>query len=176
MHLEPGNFTGWGSEGVNQKRVNWLRVALTVKPNIHCLKQLRHRYRCCRLPVVTFVSYEFGTVNCATSYTKYPTFVHNIPETEKCFPSDLPWWYASFNQSAPCGNHALLQVLRESRFFFCFCVSLFMSTVLELNYASDHFQFPLPLGQPHSVFEGWPSVCCIFLRPNSGMAASTWDF
>ena len=70
VHLcifQPGNSTGWSSEGVNQKRVNWMRVALTVKPHIHHLKQLKHRYCCHRLPVVTFVYDEFGTVSCATS-------------------------------------------------------------------------------------------------------------
>ena len=35
---------------------------------------------------------------------------------------------------------------------------------------------PLPLGQPHSIFKGWPSTHCIFMCPVSGMAANAWDF
>ena len=34
---------------------------------------------------------------------------------------------------------------------------------------------PLPLGQTHTIFEGWPSVCCLLGCPDNGMAASAWD-
>ena len=38
------------------------------------------------------------------------------------------------------------------------------------------FLIPLPLGRPHSIFEGSPSVCCIFMCQSNDKAANTWDF
>ena len=38
------------------------------------------------------------------------------------------------------------------------------------------FLIPLPLGRPHSIFEGSPSMCCIFMCQNNDKAANTWDF
>ena len=42
----------------------WLSVALTVNPNIHYVRQLKHR--CCRPPFLKFVYHEFRTLSCAT--------------------------------------------------------------------------------------------------------------
>ena len=63
-----------------------------------------------------------------------------------------------------------------------FSVPLFMEIIYpffkrQIVYATVWFFFsPLPLGRPHSIFEGSPSVCCIFMCQNNGMAANTWDF
>ena len=51
-----------------------LSITLTVNPHIHHMKQLKHRYCCCRPLVVTFVYYPFGTLSCATKLEKVPLF------------------------------------------------------------------------------------------------------
>lgn len=39
------------------------------------------------------------------------------------------------------------------------------------------FSIPLSFRQlPHCVFKGWASMGCIFVCPNNGIAASTWEF
>ena len=58
-----------------------------INPHIYYMKQLKHKYCCCRWLVVTFVYYEFGTLSCATNLEKVPPFVPNIPETE-----NVPQW------------------------------------------------------------------------------------
>ena len=82
----------------------WLSVvALTVNRHIHYMKQLKHRYCCCRPLVVTFVYHEFGTLCCATKLAKVPHFCTNYCSDWKCSPvissgdiCSLISWHLSF--------------------------------------------------------------------------------
>ena len=60
---------------------------------------------------------------------------------------------------------------------FFFCSLLFMEAAhlflkRQIAYVTGFFS----TGQPQSIFEGWPGVCCIFMCPNNGVAADSWDF
>jgi len=84
--------------GLHNHYLRWLSVALSA---IHHVKQLKHRYCCCRPPIVTFIYYEFSALSCATKLEKVPHFCtkYSRERLKKFTPADI-WalisWHLSF--------------------------------------------------------------------------------